>query len=227
MSFAIVPPLHLQFSLSRHAATRQIDTPRQGFIVIYMAKSRPVESPEALKLTGFLKSLRAVRRFAADPIPDEVLDDILAVARWTGSSKNTQPWHLVVVRERATLEQLATCGPYAGHLAGARAAIVLVMEDGNRRFDEGRLAQNIMLAGWARGLGSCIGSLYPDANKRRARALLDVPAEKWLHTAISLGYPADPSALRLSANRGGLTDVPLGRQNFADFVSWERYGAAG
>jgi nitroreductase len=174
--------------------------------------------------TSFLRSLRSVRRFAARSIADEVLLDILDVARWTGSSKNTQPWHLVVVRDRDTLVELAKCGTYAGHLAGAQAAMVLVMQDGNRRFDEGRLAQNVMLAAWVHGVGSCIGSLYPEPNVQRARALLGVPAGRWLHTAISLGYPADERALRLSADRAGLTDVPIGRVELADLVSWERFG---
>jgi nitroreductase len=176
----------------------------------------------ATDTTQFIKSLRAVRRFAADPIPDEVLHDILEVARWTGSSKNTQPWRLIVVREKATLQVLAACGPYAGHIAGANAAIVLVMENGNQRFDEGRVANNIMLGAWAHGIGSCIGSIYPEANTARAKDLLGVPRQRWLHTAISLGYPADSDALRLSADRRGLSDVPIGRIPLAEFVSCER-----
>jgi len=62
---------------------------------------------DAQELTAFLRSLRSVRRFSSEPIADDVLYDILEVARWTGSSKNTQPWRLVVVRQRATLETLA------------------------------------------------------------------------------------------------------------------------
>jgi nitroreductase len=178
----------------------------------------------ALQITSFVRSLRSVRRFSPQAIPDEVLLDVLEVARWTGSSKNTQPWHIVVVRERDTLAALATCGPFAGHLAGAQAAVVLVMEDPEKRFDEGRLAQNVMLAAWAHHVGSCIGSLYPEANTARARALLGVPAERGLHTAISLGYPADPQALRLSADRAGLTTVPIGREKLSTLVSWERFG---
>ena len=176
---------------------------------------------------AFLRSLRAVRRYADRPVPDEVLLDVLDVARWTGSSKNTQPWELLVVRDRATLGDLAGCGPYAGHLAGAAAAIVLLIQDGNRRFDEGRLAQSLMLAAWAHGVGSCIASLYPEDNTRRARALLGVPEAGWLHTSIALGYPADPRALRLSqelaAGRAPV-EVPIGRRSLGDLVSWERYG---
>jgi nitroreductase len=92
---------------------------------------------EAREVTGFLRSLRAVRRFAARAIADEVVHDILEVGRWTGSSKNTQPWHLIVVRERKTLRALARCGPFAGHLAGAQLAIALVMmaSDASTRAD--------------------------------------------------------------------------------------------
>jgi nitroreductase len=178
----------------------------------------------ATQTAPFLRSLRSVRRFSTRSVSGEVLLDILEVARWTGSSKNSQPWHLVAVRDVNALKGLAECGPFAGHLAGANAAIVLVMEDGNRRFDEGRLAQNVMLAAWAHGVGSCIASLYPEANNNRARELLGIPAQRWMHTAISLGYPADERALRLSADRAGLTTVPIGRQELADLVSWERFG---
>jgi nitroreductase len=180
---------------------------------------------EATQLTAFLRSLRSVRRFSNAAIPDEVLHDILEVARWTGSAKNTQPWHLIVVRERATLEALAQCGPFAGHLARATAALALVMESGNQRFDEGRLAQNVMLAAWAHRVGSCIGSMYPEPNTKRAKELLSVPPSRWLHTVISLGYPADQRALRLSADRGTLTEMPVGRKDLATLVSWERFGA--
>jgi nitroreductase len=175
---------------------------------------------------ALLRSLRAVRRYADRPVPDAVLRDVLDVARWTGSAKNTQPWELVVVRGRATLAELARCGPYAGHLAGAAAAIVLVMQGADRRFDEGRLAQGLMLAAWAHGVGSCIASLYPDDNARRARALLGVPEVRWLHTALALGYPADRRALRISQELAGgraPVRVPVGRHGLGDLVSWERY----
>jgi nitroreductase len=182
----------------------------------------PPISPIAL-----LRSLRAVRRYADRPVPEDVLLSILEVTRWTGSAKNTQPWELIVVRDRATLAELATCGPYASHLAGAAAAIVLVMENGNQRFDEGRLAQTMMLAAWAHGVGSCIGSLYPDDNARRARALLGVPDQRWLRTSIALGYPADERALRISAelaSAGAPVGLPIGRRALDELVGWERYG---
>lgn len=178
-----------------------------------------------MQATELLRTLRAVRRFSARPIPEEVLRDILEVARWTGSAKNTQPWELVIVEDRGLLEQLSTLGQYAGHVAGARLAIVLVMSGSGASFDEGRLAQNVMLGAWAHGVGSCIGSIFPEAHEQRARELLGVPTERAVHTAISLGYPADTEARRLSSAPAAVrAAVPLGRVSLEEMVSWDRYG---
>jgi nitroreductase len=169
-----------------------------------------------------IKSLRSVRLFSGREILDDVLLDILDNGRWTGSAKNTQPWDLIVVKNRQTLAELATCGRYAGHLATATLAIALVMrgDDVSTLMDEGRLMQNLMLAAWAHGVGSCIASIYPQENEQRARELLGIPQDRHLRTMLSLGYPAGPEALRLPEN----APIPRGRRPMADLVSWERFG---
>ena len=166
-----------------------------------------------------------MRQFSDREIPDGVLQDILDTGRWTGSSKNTQPWDLVVVRNRETLAALAKCGQFAGHLAGAKLGIALVMrgDDAWSGMDEGRLMQNLMLAAWAHGVGSCIGSIYPHDNQLRARELLGIPKNRHLRTMLSIGYPASPDALRLPPNAG----IPRGRRPLEEVVSSERLGARG
>ena len=172
-----------------------------------------------------LRTLRAVRTYSEQAVPPDVLHDILEVARWTGSAKNSQPWELVVVENRNTLEQLAGMGHYAGHLAGAPLGVVLVMEGPGRAFDAGRLAQSIMMAAWAHGVGSCIASIFPAENEQRARQLLHVPEEQSVQTVIALGYPADAQALRLrSAPDTVRSEVRGGRKPLAALVSWEQYG---
>ena len=176
-------------------------------------------------LTRVMRSLRVVRRFSATRVPDDVLDDLLEVARWTGTSKNTQPWHLIVVRERETLRALATRGQFAGHLAGATMAIALVMDSRNNAFDCGRLAERLMLAAWSHGVGSCIGSIWPDDNERAAKELLGVPKDRWMHQIISFGYPADADAARVSRTPSDARILPsLGRRPRSEVVSWERFG---
>ncbi len=178
-----------------------------------------------MRETELLRGLRSVRRFSEREIPMDVLTDVLNSARWTGSSKNSQPWELVVVRDRSLLGQLSRLGMYAGHLEGARAAVVLVMAGPGTEFDEGRLAQNLMLAAWAHGVGSCIASLFPEENARRAKQLLSIPDDRRVHTAISLGYPADEAARRLSSSPPETrSSVPAGRRSLEEIVSWETYG---
>jgi nitroreductase len=169
-----------------------------------------------------IKSLRSVRLFSEREIPDEILLDILDAGRWTGSAKNTQPWDLIVVKNRQNLAALASCGRYAGHLATATLAIALVMggDDASSLIDEGRLMQNLMLAAWAHGVGSCIASIYPQENEDRARALLGIPPARHLRTMLSIGYPAGPQALRLPEN----APIPRGRRPLAEIVTWERFG---
>jgi nitroreductase len=169
-----------------------------------------------------IKSLRSVRQFSGRQIRDDVLLDILDAGRWTGSAKNTQPWDLIVVKSRENLVALAKCGRFAGHLAGATLAIALVMrgDDVATLLDEGRLMQNLMLAAWAHGVGSCIASIYPADNQQRARELLGIPNDRHLLTMLSVGYPAGPEALRLPAN----AQIPRGRRPLSEVVSWERFG---
>jgi nitroreductase len=167
----------------------------------------------------FLRSLRAVRTFRPDPVGQEVIDDILDVVRWSGSASNRQPWEIILVRERDTLTSLAALDGYAGHLARAPLGIVLVMA-GDRAeqetYDEGRLAERIMLAAHAHGVGSSIGWIV-GPGRDAASELLGIPRHKVVRTAISLGYP-DEQARRPRSSRGPA------RKPVSEIVYQERYG---
>lgn len=159
---------------------------------------------------AFLRSLRAVRSFRPDPVPKEVVDDILDVARWSGSASNRQPWELIVVRDRGTLRALAGVRGYADHLADAAVGIVLVMA-GERAeqetYDEGRLAERVMLAALAHGVGSSIGWIVGEG-RTAARELLGVPEGRVVRTAISLGYPDEsPRRRRPAPARKALREI--------------------
>src|ERR687889_2173115 len=92
--------------------------------------SEPTGERTARDRVSFLRPLRAVRSFRSDPVPQEVVDDVLEVARWSGSASNKQPWEMVLIRDRETLRALAGVEGYAHHLADAPLGIVLVMAGG-------------------------------------------------------------------------------------------------
>ena len=176
-----------------------------------------VEARTAEDRIAFLRSLRAVRSFRPDPVPREVVDEILEVARWSGSASNRQPWELVVIRDKDTLGALARVEGYADHLRGASLGVVLVMA-GERpeqeTYDEGRLAERVMLAALAHGVGSSVGWIV-GGGRDAAREILGVPEHRMVRTAISLGYPDEGARHR----RAGPARKPL-----SEIVYEERYG---
>ncbi|MEJ7652574.1 MAG: nitroreductase family protein [Chloroflexia bacterium] len=169
-------------------------------------------------MISFLKGLKAIREFKPDPLPDEVLADVLEVGRWSGSAKNVQPWEFIVVRDRDTLSTLSELKGYAKHLKGAALAVVLVMEgenDEGETYDEGRVSERMMLAAAAHGVGSSIGWFTPE-DRPRAKEILGAPQERTLRTAISFGYPTE-QALRPRQAPG------QARKPLAEIVHEERY----
>jgi nitroreductase len=142
---------------------------------------------------AFLRGLRQIRQLKTNPLPEAALDDILEVARWTGSARNIQPWDMIVMRDRALLQALAHVPDgRAPHLANAAVGIALVMEGNPEHFDwdtydEGRMAERIMLAAAAHGIGSAIGWFKGQAAED-AKQLLGVPPERLLRTTMSLGF---------------------------------------
>jgi nitroreductase len=61
------------------------------------------DTETARNIIALLKRLRAVRQFRPDPVPQEVVDAVLEVARWSGSASNRQPWEFVLIRSRETM----------------------------------------------------------------------------------------------------------------------------
>ena len=155
-----------------------------------------------------IETKRAVRDFVNQAVPEEIIDEILHAGRRAQSSKNEQPWHFIVVQEREILAALAKCGQYAGHLAGAAFAIAIV-SDTEWMFDIGQAAAYLQLAAWDLGVSSCIASLQ---QREQAKAILEVPADRYLELAISFGYAAQPPKARKS-----------GRRPLDEVVRWEKW----
>lgn len=171
-----------------------------------------------MQVSEAIQTKRAVRQFAERALPEEAVLAILGAGRRAQSSKNTQPWHFVAVRERETLATLATLGTWAGHLAGAAMGVVLVTVDPAVRwsimFDTGQAAAYMQLMAWELGIGSCPATIY---EPERARELLGVPEDMHLNVAISFGYPADPERALAT------TLKPGGRRPLEEVVHWERW----
>lgn len=130
---------------------------------------------------------RDQRVYLPKAIPDDVLRRILQAGRMTGSSKNREPNRFVVVTERESLRALGALSAWGRWLAGA-AAVVVIAQVEPHEFDAGRCAQNMMIAAWADGVGSCPAHL-PEADVAR---LLGIPSGIHVNRVIGFGY-VDPT----------------------------------
>jgi nitroreductase len=167
----------------------------------------------------FLRGLRAVRDYTSDPIPDDVLNDILEVGRWSGSASNVQGNEVVVVRDRAILQRMSEVGVRPA--AGAAAALVVVMNNDEARrdldsFDNGRLVERLLLAAKAVGVGSNIATLKEDGPDVIKEAL-GIPPEKRIWTVVTLGYTDE------AAHKARPKSPTAGRKPATTFVHHDRY----
>lgn len=58
-------------------------------------------------LQNFLRTRRSIRRFKSEPVPDSVIQNILATATFAPSAHNRQPWRFVVVTDPSVKQALA------------------------------------------------------------------------------------------------------------------------
>ncbi len=168
-----------------------------------------------------VRRLRTVRRFGPEPIRDDDLQAILEAGRRTGSSKNLQRWHFIVVRDRERLAALSEVGPFAAHLAGGAAAIALVTPNPTAAesphsvmWDLGRAAQNMALVASARGIGSVPATVY---NQDLCRSILGYPTDQHCEYVLNFGHPENKGALSAPLRAGG-------RLALDELVSYERWG---
>jgi nitroreductase len=155
---------------------------------------------------------RDQRAFLPRPIPEDALRRILQAGRMTGSSKNREPNRFVVVRDRARLAAIAALGRQARWLAGA-AVLVAIVQTERHEYDAGRCAQNMMLAAWGEGIGSCPAHVA----EAELGALLGVPAGLHVNRVIGFGY-IDPE------RAGPPTSVGRRRLPIEELTHWEAWG---
>ena len=149
---------------------------------------------------------RQVREFTDEPVARVDLDALADVARWSGSSSNSQPWRFIVVTDRDTVRKLGDAGlsQTRGLLTAAAAiAIVLPEELGmavSFAYDEGRAAERILVG--ATMLHIAAGICWVLKEKRDAvHAILGVQPGWLVRTIVAVGHPTE-AAKRPKAELG-------------------------
>lgn len=160
---------------------------------------------------------RSIRQYKPDPVPDDLLSEILAAGIRASSSGNMQTYSIIVTRDRALREQLYVphmeqnmvldapvlltfCADFHRMRAWLRVSRADDSFDNFMSFmvaaiDAVLVSQNVALAAEAHGLGICyMGSTL--ANCDQIGRILCLPQNVVPVVGFSLGYPAEDPAPR-------------------------------
>ena len=160
---------------------------------------------------------RSIRRYRPDPIPDDLLTEVLDAGVRASSSGNMQTYSIIVTRDRALREQLY--GPHMEQSMVLDAPALLTfcadfrrmrhwlrLSDAPDNFDNFMsfliaaidatlVSQNVALAAEARGLGLCyMGSTL--AHCDQIGRVLQLPPGVFPVVGYSLGWPDEDPAPR-------------------------------
>ena len=153
------------------------------------------------------RSRRSIRQYKAQPVEQEKIDYMLRCALMSPSSKRTNPWEFVVVRDEAKLRAMEGCRTYgSGMFKTAMAAIVVALDttlSDTWMADGAIAAEHLLLAAEEQGLGACWCQVYQrEGAEELIRSLCGIPDDRTVLCVISIGYkdeerkPYDPAKLR-------------------------------
>lgn len=136
---------------------------------------------------------RSIRKYTSRPVEQEKIDYILRCALMAPSSKRTNPWEFIVVRDEAKLRAFAGCRTYGSQMFDtATAGIVLALDTSlsDAWMADGAIAaEHILLAAEEQGLGACWCHVYcREGSEELIRRLCAIPEDKTVLCVISLGY---------------------------------------
>lgn len=137
-----------------------------------------------------IKTRLTVRQFKSDPIPVSIVERLLEAGRWSPSSRNQQPWHFIVIKDKNTLQDIGAIASSGRFVADAPLAIAIAMEKNadSPALDAGRALQQMELVAWAEGMGTCFVGLETGQENMQVKTRLGIPNDLDLITILPFGY---------------------------------------
>jgi nitroreductase len=153
---------------------------------------------KCMSLLDMILSRRSIRSYENKEIPQEILHQVLEAGRQAPSAANRQPFRFVVVTDSEAKDEFSK-SLFGKHIKNAPVVIVGCADEksiltGKWAVVDTTIAlQNIVIAAWALGIGSCwIGSF----SEEKVKKILKIP-DKWRVVALlTLGYPAEQPKAR-------------------------------
>lgn len=167
-----------------------------------------------MEIKECIETRRSVRRFTGEPIPQDTIREIVRLASYAPSWKNTQTSRYTIVTNKQIMEKIAgecVLGFHYNTQTLTRCSALAVQsvvtnisgmeKDGTATtskgsswevFDAGISAQTFCLAAHALGIGTCIMGIFDD---EKIAGEIDLPENQRVSALIALGYPAETPSM--------------------------------
>ena len=165
------------------------------------------------EVVELVRTVRQIRQYRPDPVPKGEVDKLLEVARWTGSSTNSQPWRFVVIEDKAKIRAISQLRDRINWLADAPLAIAIVLDgksEASEAYDEGRVTERLLIAARALGLGGGVAWYGDESQRAEGKRILGIPAELTARQVVAIGYAKsikDPRGARANPGRKPLSEL--------------------
>lgn len=145
---------------------------------------------------------RSIRSFTDEKPDYSVIEEILQAAMAAPSAVNARPWEFYVTDDQELMEKLAGVSPYA---APAKKAPWLIIPCYHKNctapeyidIDSALACENLMLEADAKGLGTVMLGVAPDAGRMEyIKNILNLDDDLECFTLIPVGYPKKEPAFR-------------------------------
>lgn len=141
----------------------------------------------------------SVRQYTGQPVSEDTLQIILKAAMAAPSAVNKQPWHFVVVNDKAKRDKLGEILQGVGDKTKTAGAVVLVCGDKTRFIEDApeywvqdcsAATENLLLAVNALKLGAVWCGVYPVQDRvKQVKEMLGLPENIIPLNVVTIGYP--------------------------------------
>ena len=150
---------------------------------------------------------RSIRRYTGEKVSEEDISVLLMAAMNAPSAHNKQPWHFIVVDDRALLNKVPEYHQYSKMLEKASHAIIVLGDNDIQTTDFwihdcSAALENILIAAQAKGIGAVWLGVHPHENLiNGTKELFGVPDHVTPLGIVSLGVPAEEKPPRENYNK--------------------------
>lgn len=139
---------------------------------------------------------RSIRQYQDRPVGEELIQAIIEAAMMAPSAGNQQPWHFLVITDRAKLDAIPAFHPYSKMVQQAPAALLVCGDPSGTPWpdfwpqDCSAATQNMLLAARDLGMGTVWAGIYPAEDRMAGfRRLLNIPEHIYPFALIPVGWP--------------------------------------